>query len=586
MSTSHPPLAALARTSAVTLAIAAIFLTAPVAHALKQPNGTTIPTPLGCAGGNQPFGLAATFACICTQPNICNIGAPCTQQGSCDTGVRGTCETTLWHNFNDNTCIPSNLKGLDPQADAATTPETFRPTCPLTFTVLTRGQARFANAFGWYNVTGSPPQPSDLHTMLDCKAAAGTKVVLDLRGNPDYKGGDIGFFLVTPEQHGTTGQCAGGDCCATTQRAAAGQGWVFYSQPKYNPDQAGANSFIHLITYNSKITSRKFYFAWEDIYGGSDNEFMDLVTSVEGVECTGGGTPCDTGKKGICGLGFSQCEAGVVTCTQLYQGQSERCDGLDNDCDGVVDNGASCDPGTVCWNGECTPHCAQSAEFACLTDYTCDKATGLCIDPTCAGVSCAADKVCRKGQCTGACDGIVCPKGRLCRLGNCIDPCRGVTCAAGKVCVEGLCVAGCGSCGGLVCIAPLACDGRTGACTDPSCPNGCPAGTACDSGTCKDACIGAVCPRGMICDKGDCELQTAAADGGIPIGFDLKPSIQDLAVPPEGSDLLAPKVPRSQPGCDCTIASRPSRTPSEAAPLALALALIVIGALLRRRRGM
>ena len=33
----------------------------------------------------------------------------------------------------------------------------------------------------------------------------------------------------------------------------------------------------------------------------------------------------------------------------------EVCDGLDNDCAGVVDNGASCPNGGTCTNGACVP---------------------------------------------------------------------------------------------------------------------------------------------------------------------------------------------------------------------------------------
>src|SRR5581483_11633048 len=185
------------------------------AHAgLKQPSGLSIPTPPGCSGG-QPTGLAATFACQCTSGSGCNIGAPCPSQSTCDNGQHGTCESTLWHSFNDNTCIPSNLSGLDPIADAAITPDTFHPTCGLTFTVVTRGTARFENIFGWYNVTGQKPPAADLHVTLDCHAAAGARVVLDVRAKPEYLGGDIGFFLISPESHTQSGQCAGGDCCAT-----------------------------------------------------------------------------------------------------------------------------------------------------------------------------------------------------------------------------------------------------------------------------------------------------------------------------------------------------------------------------------
>src|SRR5579883_1355708 len=107
-------------TVVVAAAAAALASLCPVsASALQQPDGATIPSPLGCAGGTKPAGLLAIFACECTQPGTCNIGAPCASQSSCDSGQHGTCESTLWHSFNDNTCIPSNHSGIDPVADAA-----------------------------------------------------------------------------------------------------------------------------------------------------------------------------------------------------------------------------------------------------------------------------------------------------------------------------------------------------------------------------------------------------------------------------------------------------------------------------------
>src|SRR5689334_4682359 len=46
---------------------------------------------------------------------------------------------------------------IDALADAADVPETFNPSCNLTFTLVSRGGASFKNIFGWYNVTGSLP---------------------------------------------------------------------------------------------------------------------------------------------------------------------------------------------------------------------------------------------------------------------------------------------------------------------------------------------------------------------------------------------------------------------------------------------
>ena len=484
------------------------------AQALTQPNGAVIPTPPSCAS-NAPSGLAAALACVCTQPGICNIGAPCASATSCDDGKRGTCETTLAHAWNDNTCIPSLASGLDPAAEAATTPETFHPTCALTFSVVTRGTAQFRDVFGWYNAGATKPAASDLHPMLGCGDGAGKSAVLDITREPAYAGGDIGFFLATPEAHDGGKQCAGGDCCATLPRIAAGQGYVYYSQRAYNPDQAGASSFIHLVILDSHLVKRKFYFAWEDIFGGSNNDFTDLVTSVDGVECAGGGEVCETGQKGICAQGVSACSQGKVGCVPIESAHPETCNGLDDDCNGAVDDGATCaSPDAVCQNGACVHRCS-GVEFPCGGGTACDRATGYCVDPACIGVTCAAGKICRAGACLASCDGVVCPSGQTCIADACVDLCAGVSCGGGKVCRGGACFAGCGQCDGVVCGGALRCDASSGQCADPSCPAGCGGGTVCRSGACVDACAGEVCPRGQSCASGRCGGGTASGrDGG------------------------------------------------------------------------
>jgi uncharacterized protein (TIGR03382 family) len=379
------------------------------ADVLQQPGGAAIPSPMGCDGG-QPTGLAAAFACVCEVPGTCNIGPPCPAPGQC-TIPTGVCETTLWHEFNDNTCIPTHLAGLDPWQDGSLEPETFLPTCPLTFTLITRGTARFRDVFGWYNVTGARPTTDELYTMLDCQAGPGTSVVLDVRGDPRWRGGEIGFFIATPEAHGASGQCAGGDCCARTDRLGDGVGHVFYSQRAFNPDAAGADSYIHLVIYDSVIQERKFYFAWEDIFGGSNNDFTDLVTSVSGIECAGGGSACSTGLPGLCQYGVTMCRGGAVECVQVYDATEEVCDGADNDCDGQVDEG------------------------------------GVCSDDV-----------------TADCGSITCEDGLICRGGRCIDPCEHLQCGAGETCLSGVCLPGCNQCNGVACPASRPCDLDSGAC--------------------------------------------------------------------------------------------------------------------------
>jgi MYXO-CTERM domain-containing protein len=495
------------RLRAVLLALSLSAGFAAPALALTQPNGAAIPSPMGCAG-NEPTGLAAAMACACTAPGVCNIGAACPGGStSCANGENGTCETTLWHSPNDNSCIPSNESGLDPATQSSITPETFHPTCGQTFTVISRGTAQFKDVFGWYNATtnGQPPDPSDLHIMIQCGDVAGATATLDVQTDPSYKGGDIGFFLLTPEDHAKAGACAGGNCCPTVAGFQSGVGYVYYSQREFNPDTSATAPYIHLLIMAGTIKPNRFYYAWEDTFDTTSADFTDLVTAVDGVECSGAGLPCSTGLLGNCALGVTQCAQGASTptCQQLFQPQPDTCDGLDNDCDGVVDNGATCTTaGDICVNGQCVGQCGL--ENPCTGGLTCDESSGRCVDPTCVGVSCGADQVCAGGQCDTACQGVVCPQGQTCVSNTCVDLCNGVTCASGQVCQDGLCFAGCASCGGITCSSPLACDSSTGACVDPSCSQPCGAGTVCSSGACVDACSGVVCPNGETCSNGEC----------------------------------------------------------------------------------
>lgn len=499
---------------AIALAGLAAFCATP-ALALTQPDGASIPSQMGCNGG-QPTGLLPVFACACTQPGICNIGAPCPSSTSCDNGQHGTCESTMWHSFNDNTCIPSNHSGLDPWMDAAVTPETFHPTCALTYDLLSRGTARFQNAFGWYNAGTSAPDPSDLHVMLDCNATPGTSVVLDLTQEPAWKGGDVGFFIVTPESHTSPGTCAGGNCCATVANFQAGNGYVYYSQREFNPDGQGSSPFIHLLEYTSVLTAQKYYFGWEDTYQTTSADFTDLVTSVSGVQCSGAGVQCSTGKLGVCALGVTECGANAqMTCQQIEQPSPETCNGVDDDCNGQVDDGATCpQSGFVCDNGKCVEHCGP-IEYPCPANTACDPTSGLCISPSCVGVTCPSGQICQQGQCGTPCTGVVCPTGQTCVGNACVDLCANISCPSGQVCAEGACVPACGQCGGLTCASPLACDSTTGSCDDPSCPNGCSSGTHCDSGSCVDNCAGAKCPIGQTCQAGQCITQAESKDGGL-----------------------------------------------------------------------
>jgi hypothetical protein len=551
---------------------AGLLWTTPTA-ALTQPNGATIPTEPGCDGG-QPTGLAAELSCVCQQPGVCNIGDVCSSPTDCDDGQNGTCETTMWHSYNDNTCIPSNTSGLDPYAEASVTPETFKPTCPQTFSLITRGTAMFQDAFGWYNVTGSAPQPSDLHVMLDCSAQPGDEVVLDVLNEPGYLGGEIGFFIITPESHSSPGTCAGDNCCASVTRLQSGEGYAYYSERDFNPDFAGNDSYIHLLTYQSHVWNNKFYFAWEDIHGGSNNDFTDLVTGVSGIHCAGGGQPCDTGSDGICGLGITTCDQGELGCESLFDSFTEQCNGVDDDCDGAIDDDPVCpNADDICHQGSCVPPCSRG-EFPCPGGTECDNASDVCVHPTCVGVTCTDGEVCRQGSCVEPCDGVVCPHGQRCLADKCVDLCASVSCSSGEVCVEGKCMPGCAQCNGITCNLPLSCDTSSGQCLDDSCATECPDGTYCSAGECKDQCEGVVCPGDQVCVDGQCQEPGAGGAGGSGL-----PGLGGAGSGAGADDQFASEPSGSGSSCACGAGSSNGNS---AAYLLLFVAPTVAGA--RRRR--
>ncbi len=60
-----------------------------------------------------------------------------------------------------------------------------------------------------------------------------------------------------------------------------------------------------------------------------------------GPDPAGGNQACDTGEPGECAAGVRRCDAGCLTCEQTVAPVAELCDGLDNDCDAEVDEGAT-----------------------------------------------------------------------------------------------------------------------------------------------------------------------------------------------------------------------------------------------------
>ncbi|MBX3249079.1 MAG: hypothetical protein KF901_18010 [Myxococcales bacterium] len=298
------------------------------------------------------------------------------------------------------------------------------------------------------------------------------------------------------------------------------------------------------------------------------------------IDCPDAGAPCDTGMQGACAIGVTQCVGRDIVCAPVGRPSAERCDGIDNDCDGSIDDGDLCGGLDVCVRGTCVPPCFEGG---CLAGETCTT-EGICVETACADVTCPAGERCRGGVCVGACEGIVCPYDRQCVAGRCIDLCDVLTCGEGEICVEGECrpQCPCTPCAdGEVCLAD-------GSCESLGCDIViCDPGFYCSGGSCLDACAGAVCPAGQACVAGDCvdavdpgPDPTADAGGPGPVpGTDAgggEVGIDGGA----GGDVDGGRTPGTagEPGCGCAVIGE------REASGALWLAGMVLATLLRRRR--
>ena len=98
---------------------------------------------------------------------------------------------------------------LDYQADGYATPDTFSPLCEFT-AELVLNQTASVLAVGWYNVdpnASMAPDVADIHVIVPAGSPVGTVIsATDIRNDPAYAGGSIGFALVGSQTHYTESQ--------------------------------------------------------------------------------------------------------------------------------------------------------------------------------------------------------------------------------------------------------------------------------------------------------------------------------------------------------------------------------------------
>ncbi len=85
-----------------------------------------------------------------------------------------------------------------------------------------------------------------------------------------------------------------------------------------------------------------------------------------------GGGACSTGKQGICAAGTDNCQNGALVCVQNLQPKTETCNKLDDDCDGVVDDGNP-GGGGACTLASLQGECKTGAQACTGGSLTCTQ---------------------------------------------------------------------------------------------------------------------------------------------------------------------------------------------------------------------
>ncbi|MBP8811392.1 MAG: hypothetical protein KBG48_15835 [Kofleriaceae bacterium] len=279
------------------------------------------------------------------------------------------------------------------------------------------------------------------------------------------------------------GECRSGACmtvcapgallaCYDGPAGTAGVGACVAGARKCEPDGGGYGNCIGQVTPTDEVCG-------DGLDNDCDGDADESCVCVPGSIATCYDGPAGTAGVGVCVAGARKCApdgGGYGNCVGSVGPSAEVCgDGLDNDCDGVADDGCSCAPGST---------------LSCYDLPTGTAGVGVCAAGT---QACNAD-----GTGYGACLGAIGPSAEVCGDGLDND-CDGAS-DEGCVCAPG---------SGQSCYSGAPGTEGVGACVAGT-------QTCAADGTAWGACAGEVTPTAEVCGNGlDDDCDGVADDGCV-----------------------------------------------------------------------